>query len=371
MKFDIGQRKAYLAALILLVVAIALVCVWQLWFKDDDDAGEPQPAPTVAASVSPWGEFRTAVPTAAPGATDIAETGADVDTVVYYQDNYGYLVPVMCSVPLEDGIAKATLSMMVSSAQNDMQAARLGLRTVIPQNVSIDLDINDGKARIDLSKEAMEHEEAASEANMVSAIVQTLTEFDTVSSVDFLFDGQKVSTLPHGTDVSRTMSRGDINLETTAVSTSAGSAMKKLTLYFPGESASVVVPVTRMVYSDPDIDTAVLELTKGPASDALEDAIPDGCGLIDVTVENGVARLNFTAEFMQIVNNIDGGRLALKALVATCTQFEGVESVEILVEGEKWDPGDEPLAAPSFANIADDIGYNYIQTQSSAIFEGE
>ena len=49
---------------------------------------------------------------------------------------------------------------------------------------------------------------------------------------------------------------------------------------------------------------------------ALDEAVPKGCGLIDVQVENGVAKLNFTKEFMQIVNNIDGGRLALKALVA-------------------------------------------------------
>ena len=57
--------------------------------------------------------------------------------------------------------------------------------------------------------------------------------------------------------------------------------------------------------------------------------------------------------------------------MATCAQFDGVENVEVLVEGEKWSPDEEPMSAPSFANIADDIGYNYIQTQSSAIFEGE
>lgn len=370
MKFDMGQRKTYLAALIILAFAIALVCVWRLWFRDDE-ASDVEPVPTVAASVSPWGDFRTVEPAETGAPEETARAGANVDTVVYYQDNYGYLVPVMCSVPLEDGIAKATLSMMVSNSENDLQAARLGLRTVIPQNVSMDLDISGGKARIDLSKEAMEHEDAASESNMVGAIVQTLTEFDTVSSVDFLFGGQKVGRLPHGTDVSKTMARGDINLETTAVSAAASSGMKKLTLYFPGESASVVVPVTRLVYSQPDIDTAVLELTKGPASDALDEVIPKGCGLIDVKVENGVARLNFTGEFMQIVNNIDGGRLALKALAATCAQFEGVDSVEIYVEGEKWDPGDDSIAAPSFANVAGDIRYDYIQTQSSAIFEGE
>ena len=85
-----------------------------------------------------------------------------------------------------------------------------------------------------------------------------------------------------------------------------------------------------MVYSRADLDTAVLEMTKGPLSEALDEAVPKGCGLIDVQVENGVAKLNFTKEFMQIVNNIDGGRLALKALVVTCTQFEGVDSVRFV-----------------------------------------
>ena len=42
------------------------------------------------------------------GAT--ATPGPTVDTVVYYQDNSGYLVPVMRSIPETDGIAKATLS---------------------------------------------------------------------------------------------------------------------------------------------------------------------------------------------------------------------------------------------------------------------
>ena len=128
--------------------------------------------------------------------------------MVYYQDNYGYLVPVMCTLPLEDGIAKATLSLMVQSSENDMQAARLGLRTVIPQNAKIDLDIASGKARIDLSEEALNVADAAAESNMIHAIVQTLTEFDSVKSVEFLFGGQKLEKLKYGTDVSGAFTRG-------------------------------------------------------------------------------------------------------------------------------------------------------------------
>ena len=95
----------------------------------------------------------------------------------------------MCKVPAEQGIAKATLSMMVKSTANDMQAARLGLRTVLPENMSIDLDITGGLARIDLGEEALTMADAAAESNMITAIVQALTEFPTVEKVEFLIDG--------------------------------------------------------------------------------------------------------------------------------------------------------------------------------------
>ncbi|MBR1820302.1 MAG: GerMN domain-containing protein, partial [Clostridia bacterium] len=289
----------------------------------------------------------------------------------YYQDNYGYLVPVMCSVPMEDGIAKATLNLMVQSVGNDMQAARLGLRTVLPENTKIDLDISNGLARIDLSGEVLNMADAAAESNMISAIVQTLTEFDSVDRVEFMIDGQKRETLTHGTSVAGEFTRGDINLETAEPTISLVSA-EPVTLYFPADSGAVIVPVTRMVHAGADINTAVLELAKGPSNEEmLESVVPAGCGLIGVEVEGGVARLNFTGEFVNLVQNSDGGRMALKALVLTCTQFEGIDSVEIYVDGKKYDAGQGELGVPSFMNVADSIVYDYIQTQSAMIFDFE
>ena len=131
----------------------------------------------------------------------------------------------------------------------------------------------------------------------------------------------------------------------------------------------MVVPVTRMVYSNADVNTAVLELAKGPSAQSpMESALPAGCGLIDVQLVDGVAKVNFTKEFANLVQNSDGGRLALKALVLTCTQFDGVKSVQILVEGEPYDPGQGTLSVPSFANVADEIANDYIQTQANMIF---
>lgn len=371
-----NQRRVYLLALALLILAIALACAWSLWHGPVDSAVSP------AATTAPRDDPPAEVPEDTP-LPDDAQTGASqsaamedaeatkVSTIVYYQDNYGYLVPVMCSVPMEDGIAKATLNLMVQSVNNDMQAARLGLRTVLPENTKIDLDISGGLARIDLSKEVLDLSDAAAEENMVNAIVQTLTEFESVDKVEFLIDGQHRQTLPHGTSISGQFTRGDINLES-ADPTMSLSAAEAITLYFPADSGAVIVPVTRMVHASADINTAVLELAKGPVNgDMLESVVPAGCGLIDVKVEDGVAKLNFTREFVNLVQNSDGGRMALKALVLTCTQFDGVKSVEIYVDGEEYDAGNGELGIPSFMNIADSIVYDYIQTQSAMIFDFE
>ncbi len=189
--------------------------------------------------------------------------------------------------------------------------------------------------------------------------------------VEFLIDGQKRDTLTHGTSVAGEFTRGDINLETAEPTLSLVDS-EPVTLYFPADSGAVIVPVTRMVHSTPDINTAVLELTKGPSNaEMLESVVPAGCGLIDVKVENGVAKLNFTGEFVNLVQNSDGGRMALKALVLTCTQFDGVDSVEIYVDGEKYDAEQGELGVPSFMNVADTIVYDYIQTQSAMIFDFE
>ena len=380
MKMTGSQRSLYLLALILLLIAVALACAWTFWGGEraaSDAVVTPMPsaseAPSPSAQVVP-------VPTDASAATNAnaanadstaAEKAATMSTVVYYQDNYGYLVPVMCTIPYEDGVAKATLNKMIQSPENDMQAARLGLKTVLPEGTTIDLDISDGLARIDLGKEVLNMADAAAESNMIAAIVQALTEFESVERVEFLVGGQKLDKLTHGTDISGTFERGEINLET-SVSTINSGELKPVTLYFPCESSSVVVPVTRMVYANADVNTAVLELAKGPSAQSpLESALPAGCGLIDVQLVDGVAKVNFTKEFANLVQNSDGGRLALKALVLTCTQFDGVNSVQILVEGEPYDPGQGTLSVPSFANVADEIANDYIQTQANMIFAYE
>lgn len=188
-----------------------------------------------------------------------------VATVVFYEDGDGYLVPVTRQVPKTDGIAKATLALMVKDAENDMQAARLGLRTVIPEGTTFDIDISEGRANVNVSKEALNCIDARQESLMVDAITNALTCFSTVDEVTLEFDGQKRSKLTYGTDVSGVFTGGNLNLESVETFSEDAGLVQ---LYFPSQTGRLLVPVTRAVFSDADPTTAVLELAKGPQDDS-------------------------------------------------------------------------------------------------------
>ena len=230
----------------------------------------------------------TVTQTSAETSAPAAETQS---TVCYYQDGDGYLVPVTRQVEKQDGIAKATLALMVQSSQNDMDAARMGLRTIIPEGTSFDIDISGGKARVDMSKEALNCASMEDELLMVQGTAAALCCFDTVQEVEFLFDGQKRSKLTHGADVSGTFDAECVNVEAvTTMATGSSEYASQVQLYFPSQTGRMLVPVTRTVFSTADLTTALLELAKGPRSDSgLERPLPADCGVRSVTVQDGVA----------------------------------------------------------------------------------
>ena len=286
---------------------------------------------------------QTSIPIEQTAAQPAAET---VSTVVYYEDGEGYLVPVTRQIEKTDGIAKATLGLMVKESANDMQAARLGLRTVIPEGTTFEIDIANGRANVNVSKEALTCSSAAEEALMVDAIVHTMAGFASVEEVTLEFDGQKRSKLTYGTDVSGVFTGKTLNMESVeTLSSNAGLVQ----LYFPSQNGRMLVPVSRTVYSDADVSTAVLELAKGPKQDSgLERALPPDCGIKRVNIKNGVVSIDFSREFTEALQATDGGERTIRAILFTCSQFPGVKKVEVLVEGQKIEK--QPNAQATFIN---------------------
>lgn len=270
------------------------------------------------------------VETAPTAAEPAAETQS---TICWYCDGDGYLVPVTRQVPKQDGIAKATLNLMTASSENDLAAARMGLTTVIPEGTTFDLDISGGKARVDFSKQALSCANAEQELLMVQATAAALCCFDTVDEVSFLFDGQKRSQLTHGTDVSGVFTANSVNVES-ITTLAASDYADQLQLYFPSASGRALVPITRTVFSTADLPTAMLELAKGPRADSgLERPLPANCGINSVTLKNGVASIDFTKDFLTVLQSADEGQQSLRAILFTASQFPGVKKLTLTVDG--------------------------------------
>ena len=289
--------------------------------------------------------------------TAVSASGREMQTtVVYYEDGDGYLVPVQREVERQDGIAKATLSLMVSSARNDMDAARLGLTPVVPEGTTFDLDISQGHARVDMSSQVLKAADKGQEENLRTAIVWALTEFDTVKDVSFLVNGQKRDTLTHGTNISGSYTRVALNQEEPAQETFAGA--EEIQMYFPSQDGRLLVPVSRTIYGSDDVATAVFEFLRGPKQDSgLETPVPEGTQLLGVSVENGVVTINFSSAFTKIAEQSDGGVQAMRALMLTCTRYPGVRRVKILVDGKPYQPPTEDV--PTFANVASEVETQY------------
>ena len=302
-------------------------------------------------------QFSTVTQTSAGAADTVSSNVPMQSTVVWYEDGDGYLVPVTRQIPQQEGVAKATLALMVQSSENDLAAARLGLRTVIPEGTTFDVDISGGKARVDMSAAALNCSSAEEELLMVQATAAALCGFDTVEEVSFLFDGQKRSQLTYGTDVSGVFSVDSVNVE--SVATMADSTYAdQVQLYFPSASGRLLVPVTRTVFSPADLPTAILELVKGPKTDSgLETPVPSDCGVKSVKIKDGVATIDFTSEFAAVAQQDDGGQQAIRAVLFTASQFPGVKQVQILVEGQPYQA--EPAAATTFVNDAQDVIAQY------------
>ena len=191
---------------------------------------------------------------------------------------------------------------------------------------------------------------------MRTAIVWALTEFDTVKDVNFLVDGQKRDTLTHGTNISGSYTRVGLNQEEPAAPTFAGA--DEVQMYFPAQDGRLLVPVSRTVYSDDDVATAVFEFLRGPKADSgLEAPLNEDVQLLGVSVKDGIVTINFSPEFTQIAEHSDGGVQAMRALMMTCTRYPGIKKVKILVDGKPYQlPVDH---VPTFANVASEVASSY------------
>lgn len=268
-------------------------------------------------------------------------------TVLYFKNNDNYLVPVMRRIPWEEGIAKATLNNMVDSPLLRESLSETGLLPIIPAGTEIlGMSINEetGLCKINFSENFLNNESEKEEESLIKGVVYTLTEFPAVKNVQILVGGSEVSSMKFGMNISEPMARENINLIG-----KAEEGKSNVIVYYKGKTANnyeYFIPMTIPTLAPvANVYSALDMLFEGPPEDlGLYSDVPEDIKLHGVEVNDGIAYVDISydlaGESAQIsISNI------IKNIGLTLSEFEDIETVELLIDGETINS-----TVPVFAN---------------------
>lgn len=289
---------------------------------------------------------------------EITEDDSMRETVLYFKDKQGLLVPVMRRIPWEEGIAKLALRNMVDSPELREDLSSAGLSPVIPAGTEVNgmtIDQDTGLCKVDFSENFLSCETEKDEKNLINGVVYTLTEFETIDEVQLLVEGQVVPTSEFGTDLSTALKRENINM-----AGQLDDQESKVVVYYKGnnfeEEFEYYVPVTIPTLAPvPNVYTALETLFDGPPTElGLDSDIPQGVNFHGVDVSDGIAYVDvsfdydYSSEDTVVFNNM------VRNIGLTLSEFDEVAEVELLVDGESLEETgldvytDETI--PTFAN---------------------
>ena len=129
----------------------------------------------------------------------------------------------------------------------------------------------------------------------------------------------------------------------------------KVALYFPNKGNSALMKEERnvRVVNGAILRATVEALIKGPETEGLHNAIPEGTVLNGINIKEKVAIVDFSKEFAA-ANDI-AGVVERLSIVNTLTGITGVEKVRIRIDGKELTGSDgEPLGDLSPAQMDDD-----------------
>jgi germination protein M len=312
--------KKYIAAVLAVVM---LLCIFAACAPKKEDVYEEIPA---AAS---------------------AETMRN--TVLYYTDDYGLVVPVMKQIKWVEGIGAAAVTELKANPNTDSEMETLGLNPILAEDAKVSLSIKDGLATLKLSKGAITGSDAVDEMCKVVAVVNTLTEFTSIQQVKIMQTGVDKK-LSKGTDISKAFARFDLNVMTTLSDKDLKNASKVM-LYFQEEKGEAIVPVTKYIGGKADPFAVMSELVKGPGCHGLVNLMPDGTKLLGIDIDKeGVASINFSNEFSGVNKEPDKEARLIKCISFSLRQFDNIKDVRILVNGSEYKSASQATMSYKYVN---------------------
>lgn len=124
-----------------------------------------------------------------------------------------------------------------------------------------------------------------------------------------------------------------------------------ITLYFPDADCRYLLPEQRkiVIRENEQIERYVAEeLLNGPRTESMLQLIPKETKLLSVVTENGICYVNLSGEVKtNFAGTFSEERLILASLANTLTSLDGVDGLQILIDGAKRDYFDQlPIGEP-------------------------
>ena len=190
---------------VVLIALAALVALMTVACSPVGSGGTLTPRSPDSGTIAPVSPEPSAEPTApapsespaeseAPTTPEPTEAPSGATSVKIYLFMDEKLVPVRRQVDETRAVGRAALNALFEGPTADESAASPPLTTSVPEGtILLGLDIADGLATVDLSREFETGGGSASMFGRLAQVVYTLTQFPTVKQVAFQLDGEPVT----------------------------------------------------------------------------------------------------------------------------------------------------------------------------------
>lgn len=276
----------------------------------------PRPTARTVITYTPSPSTATGGNTPMPTTAPVADTQT-MQLWLYFGDASGtVIVPVQRSVTVTGKrVAGAAMAALIEGPRNGLQ------RLILPDVTLKSLAIKNGTAFVDFDKRPT----GPGDVRGFAAMTLTLTQFSTIQKVKYQING---ADMPAENGISET--RPAIN--PTNPDNLGGDAYAAV-VYFVANDGIHDVPVTRLIAkSANELEATVRAWLAGPGqyASALKRVVPDSVQLRGVSLQNGLATIDFTQPFADVSDR----PAAMRTLVESVTRLNGVKSLQVLVEGK-------------------------------------
>ncbi len=220
---------------------------------------------------------------------------------------------------------RVTLEQLVEGPDNKEYQANIAQATNVYGTIRQNNDLI-----VNLSKEFNQFGGSVAEIIAVGSVVNTMTQFDGISRVKILIEGEELIG-PSG------QPRGFMQSFEEETNTATEQVVK---LYFSNQNADAVRGETRIIktsktVSEEEVLLKVLEeLIKGPEDSKLARTIPTEVKVLNVKIDNGIAIVNFSEDMhTKHWGGAAGESMTINSIVNTLTEFDYIQQVKMTVEG--------------------------------------